>query len=162
MNASKSRRLITLSSTIRTLIGGTAPSGSNPAGDACCFLSFLILVDNGDATRAGGGVWTVWGISSVGGVGIGGGGGGWSRLAASELPLERARMTDPAAVTPGPGACMVGDEVASRLVPGRVGPLRVPPPGDPGRFDTWPVVNTAIEGPDRTFCGPPFIICDWL
>lgn len=36
-------------------------------------------------------------------------------------------MTVPAADTPGPEACMVGDEVASRLVPGRVGPLRVPP-----------------------------------
>ena len=81
MKASSRRRLMILSSTMRTLIGGTAPSRTEAASvDVCttCFLERLVLGalgrGPGEETRGIGGVAALDGDSSgIGGVGIGAG-----------------------------------------------------------------------------------------
>ena len=78
MNASRSLRLMMLSSTIRTLMGGTAPSRS-PAGNLGWFAFVLVLfcpnLGRGEEVRSGGGVETRcgWASEGIGGVGMGGG-----------------------------------------------------------------------------------------
>ncbi len=80
MKASNNFKLMMLSSTINTLIGGTAPF-NNPAGKegwSFIFLLFFDLVPGlGDETL-GGGVEVRWIVvaSAVGGVGKGGAAGG--------------------------------------------------------------------------------------
>ena len=84
MNASSSLRLIMLSSTMRTLIGGTAPSrrprGKEGFVDGLDLLPRLPLILAGRGEEIlGGGVAARWAaVTSVlrGGVGSGGGAGG--------------------------------------------------------------------------------------
>ena len=92
-----------LSSTIRTLMGGTVPS-RRPAGSlgwfAFVFVRFCPNLGRGEEVRAGGGVVTRWGWASVGigGVGMGGGLGmplgccfreSFGKLATSESDMGR-------------------------------------------------------------------------
>ena len=67
-----------LSSTIRTLIGGMAPS-SRPAGSfglvLAAFFGFLGFAGRGDATRGGVVAWSMDGCPSEGIRGLGSGGG---------------------------------------------------------------------------------------
>lgn len=77
-----------LSSTIRTLIGGTVPSISPPKTAPGDGLLLPFRKERGDATGAGGVRVLVWGDSDagaggVGTVGAGGEGGGW---ACGEMP----------------------------------------------------------------------------
>jgi hypothetical protein len=80
MKAPKTRKLIMLSSTINTLMGGTDPSSrpaGRPGGSSGAFLRFFLLFGCGDEMRGVGGfeVWMVcWrtlASTGAGGVGIG-------------------------------------------------------------------------------------------
>ncbi len=81
MNASSSFRLMMLSSTISTLMGGTAPSSKPSGSDGCSalflifLLSLLFTCGRGDATLCGGGVEVLRSGCSreAGGLGRGGG-----------------------------------------------------------------------------------------
>ena len=79
--ATRSLRFIMLSSTIRTLIGGTPPSsglwGTEGFRETFVLLCLLLLtlVGWGEETRGGGVVVRVVASAEIGGVGSGGGGG---------------------------------------------------------------------------------------
>lgn len=136
MNASSSLRLIMLSSTIRTLIGGTAPS-SKPAGSdgwSALFLIFLLSLlltcGRGDATGCGGGgVETLRSGCSkeAGGLGRGGGIGApfigfeTSGRLGLTLGLTKSRVTSaiPLLAILGTDVRIVGEDVCWRPYLGR-------------------------------------------
>lgn len=139
-----------LSSTIRTLIGGTVPS-NKPAGGGCGgFLSFFGF-GRGDATRVGGGVDTATCEESSGS-------GLDNRGVVDELGFDASDPTrDRVCRGPRTIACAfgvlllvfpertVGDEVFMRPLNWGLRFLAVAVPGEAGTEGIWPVVKMEID-----------------
>ena len=155
IKAPRTRKLMMLSSTINTLIGGTDPS-SSPAGilggSAGVGFLLLLLSGRGDATRRVGGVSCCVRTGEsigAGGVGIG----AFETCVCLSFEAEeswRGRFGGRALVTEEgmPPAIVVGEAVLFRGYLGRLlwwTRRAVAPPGDGSAGSCPPLVRTAIE-----------------